>query len=220
MEIGQEVSRSCDGLAPRTLDRVLLDEANHRVANEVASALAAMRLAQSAKGQRARHEMIDLAIDRLEGFGECSRMLAGLTAAQTDAGALIERMCRAMMRSRVGAGPQRVLLDLGPVMVDGETARRIAMIAHEILTNALKHAFRHSGGSLEVRLEMLLDSVVLSIIDDGPGLGPGPSSLTAGKRLGGRIVGDIVRASRGSMECDSGPNGTAVHVMLPKQMSA
>lgn len=125
-----------------------------------------------------------------------------------------------MTRSRVGTGPQRVLLDLGPIIVDGEIARRLAMIAHEILTNALKHAFRHSGGSLEVRLEMLIDSVVLSIIDDGPGLGPGPSSLTAGKRLGGRIVGDLVRASRGSMECDSGPNGTAVHVMLPKQSSA
>lgn len=132
MEIGQGVSRSCDAMQAQPLDRMLLDEANHRVANEVASALAAMRLAQSAKGQRARNEMITIAIDRLEGFGECSRMLASLTSAQRDAGALVERMCRAMMRSRVESGPQRVLLDLGPVMVDGETARRIAMIAHEI----------------------------------------------------------------------------------------
>lgn len=220
MDVGNGELRQGDAVAPRTLDRLLLDEANHRIANEVASALAALRLAQSAKGQRARSQMIDMAIDRLEGFGECSRMLAGMTSVQTDAGALIERMCRAMMRSRVGSGPQRVLLDLGPVMVDGETARRIAMIAHEILTNALKHAFRHAGGSLEVRLETLIDSVVLSIVDDGPGLGPGPSSLTAGKRLGGRIVGDLVRASCGSMECDTGPHGTAVHVMLPKRPAA
>lgn len=89
MDIGQEVPRNCDALAPRTLDRLLLDEAYHRVANEVASALATLRLAQSAKGQRARNDMMTIAIDRLEGFGECSRLLADVSSAQTDAGALI-----------------------------------------------------------------------------------------------------------------------------------
>ena len=216
MEINNGELGQGDALVPRTLDRLLLDETNHRVANEVTSALAAMRLARSAKGQHVRNELIHIAVNRLEGFGECARIFASANAMPTNAGALVEQVCRAMMRSRLGPGPERVLLDLRELVVDGETARRIAMISYELVTNALKHAFQRTGGELDVRLHLLGGNIVLSVIDDGPGLGPGGSSVTTGNRLGGRIVGDLVRASCGTMECRSGPKGTAVHVMLPK----
>lgn len=130
-----------DDISPRTLDRLLLDEVNHRVANEVSSALAALRLALSAKGDRARELMIRVAIDRLEGFGECSRILAGATVANTNAASLLEQMCRAMVRSRVGEKPDRVRLELPSTTVAGETARRIALIAFELIMNALAYAF-------------------------------------------------------------------------------
>ncbi len=213
MDIEQGKPKWADARAPRSLDRVLLDEANHRVANEVTSALAALRLAQSSKGQRSRQRMIEIAIDRLEGFGECSRMLAGLSLAETDAGNLVEQLCRAMIRSRIAFVPDRVLLDLGRLVVDGETARRIAMIAYELIMNALKHAFPVGGGELEIRLKKLGNNIVLSIIDDGPGLLQSSVATTAG--LGGRIVKELVRASSGIIECETGPHGTVVHVMLP-----
>ena len=218
MEIEQGKPNWADALAPRTLDRVLLDEANHRIANEVASALAALRLAQSAKGQQTRQRMIEIAIDRLEGFGECSRMLAGLSLGKTDAGDLVEQLCRAMIRSRIAFVPDRVLLDLGKLVVDGETARRIAMIAYELIMNTLKHAFPVGGGELEIRLKKFGDNIILSIIDDGPGLGQ--SSVAERTGLGGRIVKELVRASSGIIECETGPHGTVVHVMLPKGLPA
>ena len=219
MEIEREEA-SGDVNAPRSLDRLLLDEANHRMSNEVCAALAALRLAKSAKGHRARLHMIELAIDRLDGFGECSRVFAGVSVAQTDAGSLVEQVCRAMLRSRVGRGPRRVLLDIRIIMVDGETARRVAMIAFELILNALKHAFPKGGGELKVRLERVADGLILSIADDGPGLQFGTSSMTGGNRLGGRIVGELVRASRGRLECESGPQGTAINVMLPAMQAS
>lgn len=217
MEIERELAAG-ESTAPRSLERLLLDEANHRAANEVCSSLAALRLALSAEGEVACRRMIKVAIDRLEGFGECSRMLASVTRADTDAGALVERMCRAMMRSRVGQGPQRVLLDLPPTIVDGEIARRIAIIAFELIMNALTHAFPITGSELKVGLERTADGLVLTIADDGPGVARSDSSKSLGQCLGGRIVSELVQASRGRLECEAGPNGTAIRVMLPAKL--
>jgi two-component sensor histidine kinase len=207
-----------DAIAPRTLDRLLLDEANHRVANEVAAALAAMRIAQSARYRGSRIRMIDAAIDRLEGFGQCARLFAGVPSGFTDVGVLVEDVSRAMLRSRMDGRPTHMVLDVKSIVVDGETARRVAMIAYELINNALKHAFDSGGGLLEVRLEPLAGGIVLSVIDDGPGLEPGHALASGEEGLGGRIVSDLVRLSGGHLACTTGPNGTAVRVMLPSMI--
>lgn len=219
MEAEHELA-SVEQIVPRSLDRLLLDEANHRVANEVSSSIAALRFALTAQGPRASYRMIKIAIDRLEGFGECSRILAGVTRANTDAAALVEQVCRAMLRSRVGRGPKRVKLELPPAIVDGEIARRVAMIAYELIMNALTHAFSAGGSELIVRLERIAEGLVLTIADDGPGLTRDDSSMTSGKRLGGRIVGELVQVSCGRIECEAGPSGTAIRVMLPARLQA
>ena len=198
----------------RSLDRLLLDETNHRVANEVASALAALRLVQSARGRHSREHLLDVAIERLEGFGETARLLAAGGSGQVDAATIVDRVCRAALRPAGDAGPRRVVLDLAPSEAGGETARRIAMVAHELVTNARKHAFPDGRGELEVRLCTLADALVLTVSDDGPGL-TAATPGGAGSRLGGRIVADIVRASNGMLQCETGPDGTIVHVSLP-----
>ncbi len=201
--------------APRpSLDRLLHDETNHRVANEVAAALAALRLVQSARGRQSRDHLLNLAIDRLEGFGETARLLAAGTSEPVDAALIVDRVCRAVLRPGGDAGPQRVILDLAPSAAGGETARRIAMVAHELVTNARKHAFPDGQGELEVRLCTLADSLVLTVSDDGPGL-TASTPGGPGSRLGGRIVAEIVRASDGVLQCETGPDGTTVHVSLP-----
>ena len=203
-----------DAIAPRTLDRLLLDETNHRVANEVASALAAMRIAQSSRGKSSRARMIDVAIDRLEAFGECSRIFASVPSGSTDVGALVESISLAMLRSRIDGRYTRLALELPSIALDGETARRIAMIAYELVNNALKHTSK-IGGELEVRLDTAADGVVLSVTDNGPGYGPRNSSGPARHKLGGRIVSELISASGGHFACTTGPGGTAVRIMLP-----
>jgi two-component sensor histidine kinase len=207
-----------DATAPRTLDRLLLDEANHRAANEAAAALAAMRLAQSSRFRGSRGRMIDAAIDRLEGFGQCARIFAGVPSGHTDVGALVVGVSEAMLRSRVDGSPTHLAVEVESITVDGEIARRTAMIAYELINNALKHAFSTGGGRLEVRLEQVVGGIVLSVIDDGPGLEPINSSAVSRQGLGGRIVRDLVRMSAGHLACTTGPNGTAVRVMLPSMI--
>jgi two-component sensor histidine kinase len=204
-----------DAVAPRSLDRLLLDEANHRVANEVASALAAMRIAQSSRRKGSRSKFIDDAIDRLEAFGQCSRLFASVPTGHFDVKDLIEAITETMLTSRSDRSLPRVCIDLQSIVVEGETARRTAMIAYELINNALKHAFGTSGGVLQVQLEAVAHGIVLSVIDDGPGLATGSTSAHVDEGLGGYLVRDLVRLSGGHLVCTTGPNGTAIRVMLP-----
>jgi two-component sensor histidine kinase len=205
------------GVAARSIDRLLLDEANHRAANEVTSALAALHLAQSAKSHRVRKQMLDLAIDRLQGFGACSRLMAGVGAAPINVGLLIEQVCEAVLKSRVGTSLKTVVIDLAEVVTDGETARRMTMIAYELVTSALKHAFHDGGKRLDVHLFKRAGSIVLIVQDDGPGVEIMATLQSRTSKLGSRIMRDLVRSSFGSLECKSGPGGTSVQVMLPAE---
>ncbi|MES3100609.1 sensor histidine kinase [Sphingomonas faeni] len=202
-----------DGIVPRrSEERLLLDEERHRTCNEVAAALAAMRLASSNRSPEVRRRLIETAIDRLEGFGETQRLLSARIPAIADAGAAIEALCRAVVAARTANAPTHVTLRLPLLEAPGEAVHRMQLVCYELVNNALKHAFDGRGGSLEVVLERLDDNLVLTVADDGPGFA---SSRTAGTRLGSGIVSDIIARAGGSMECDSSPHGSTIHVSLP-----
>lgn len=202
-----------DGTAPRRSDdQLLLDEERHRTCNEIAAALAAMRLARAARGASVRRDLLETAIGRLEGFGATHRLLSARIPPVADAGAAIEALCRAVVAARPANAPAQVTLRLCRLDAPGETIRSMSLVAYELVNNALKHAFRDRSGNLEVALERLGDDLVLTVADDGPGFA---SIGTAGTRLGGGIVADIIRRAGGTMECQSGPDGSTIHVSLP-----
>lgn len=215
MNQGEAAMIDEEGSSRTDEDNLLLEEANHRTANEVAAAIAAVRLARGAKTPDARLRLLDTAISRLEGFGDCCRLLAAPAAHSTDAGEMLDRLCRSLLTSRNSGGPDTVVLGISPVAAPGETARRIAMVAHEIITNALKHAFREPGGTLEVRLEPRAGAIVLSVLDDGPGTIREAQAAAPRGGLGSGIVARLVTAGGGLINCDTGPRGTAVHVTFP-----
>ncbi len=201
------------GLAlPKSEDRLLLDEERHRTSNEIAAALAALRLANSARNPCAKEHLLEVAIDRLEGFGETQRLLSARIPAVTDAGAAIEALCRAVIVARAANAPTHVTLRMSRLDAPGETVRRLSLVTYELVNNALKHAFHRRGGRLEVALERIGDALLLTVADDGPGF---VSDDTAGTRLGGGIVSDIVHRAGGTMHCETGPAGSTIRVSLP-----
>lgn len=201
---------------PVSDDRLLLDELNHRTANEVAAALAALRLIKSASGSQSRWRMVNEAIDRFEGFAEVHRLLSGRILPQANVALIVERLCLAMMTSHYADGRCTVRLCLEDVWTDGETARRLALIAHELVANAVRHAFGSGDGNLHVVISGQTGPagyVMLSVGDDGPGLAA--SAATSGSGLGGTIVAELVRRGGGSIDFDTGEQGTTVFVRLP-----
>lgn len=193
-------------------DALLLSEFCHRTANEIAAAAAALHIAKrAANGASAR--LLDRAVDRLEAFGELHRVLARPVPARTDVSRELALVCRAIASGASGATRSVVSIDVPETLIDGGTARRLVLVAAELVTNAVRHALVGRAGSLHVSLELAGDDVVLCVTDDGRGMMTG--AATAGTGLGGGIVAQLVDRAGGTVSIESGPGGTAVRVALP-----
>ena len=193
---------------------LLLQEATHRMANELASAIAAIRLVKSARGSGARWRMLDRALERLEGCAELHLMLARPPRGSVDAAAEIKGVCGPLVRARPGAEESGVFLDLEPVVVDAGVARRLAPVTAELVANAIRYALDGRAGRLDVTLRLVRDDLVLSVVDDGPGMRV--DAAPQGTGLGSGIVRSLVERAGGVLSIESRCGGTAVQVIMPR----
>ena len=199
-------------------DRLLLEECSHRVLNEIASAIAAVRLARSAKGPDARERLLSGAIDRLEGFARSHRLLSGPTPPLADVSRGVDELVRALAASRPETRLATLRLSLPEIWIDGATARRTMLVAAELVWNAMRHALSGRSGMLDVAVSVERGDVVLRVADDGPGLGV--VSDGCGTGLGTPIVRELVARGNGATSCGSGAGGTEWIVRLPVDPAA
>lgn len=200
------------GPSPAGEDALLLRELAHRTGNELTVARSAVALALRADPRGARADVLREVAGRLDRVGDVARLLAAPVPAETDAGADLARLCRAVLASRPGAASTRLRLDLDEVRTDGPTARRLLLVATELLHNACRHALDGREGELRVALRGRDGAVVMSVADDGPGVG---GSSAAGTGFGSGIIAELVGHAGGRMERETGETGTAVRVVLP-----
>ncbi len=193
-------------------DALLLHEFAHRTANEVAAAMAAMRLANRAK-PTASARLVESAVCRLEAFGELNRILARPVRRQVNVAADLNSVCAAIAGGAAAASRSEMRLSLPDTWIGGDTARRFVLVAAELITNAVRHALDGRAGLLLVSLEVVGDDVVLAVSDDGAGVRPGARS--SGTGLGRGIVSQLVDRGGGSLHMESGPVGTTVRVSFP-----
>lgn len=200
--------------APRSAEApLLLGELHHRTGNEVAAALAAMRLAQSAGVEGPRVYLFDRAIQRLEGFGKVHDVLAARPSRTVDVDADLHRLCFGLVAGRAELDQGQVWLSARDVVLPGGPGRRLMLIAAELMANAFRHAIAGRGGNLWVTVHRIEGDVQLVVQDDGPGL-QAPSQR-AGTGLGSGIVEELVLMGGGRIECVSDVNGTVFTVRLP-----
>lgn len=202
----------------RSEDAVLLRELCHRAGNDAATALAALRVLGSggiADGDK-RSRLLSQASARLEASAEIHRLLARPIAPSVEAGAWLRAVGAAVGSAACEAAGARLVLDVPELRLDGSTARRLVMIAAELLSNATKYAVSEDG-TLLVSARLSGGKVALRVADDGPGFDS--ASPARGGGLGGGIVADLVAIGGGEIAVDSGPGGTCVSVELPVEVS-
>jgi two-component system OmpR family sensor kinase len=184
-------------------------------------------------------ETLSLAMTKVE--AEATRMSALvedlLLLARLDAGRPLARdevdltrlALEAVGDARVVGPDHRWQLDLPdePVVAPGDEQR-----IHQVLTNLLNNARRHTppGTSVTVGVRQDGEQVVLSVLDDGPGLPPqladtaferftrGDSARTresGGAGLGLSLVQAIAHAHGGQVSVSSAPGRTRFEVRLP-----
>jgi PAS domain S-box-containing protein len=107
--------------------------------------------------------------------------------------------------------------DIDDVNIDLDTAIPCGLILNELLTNALKYAFKgRESGTISVSLHLKSDHrFSLDVSDDGVGLPPG-LDIAQAPTLGLQLVSVLVRQIGGDMQVE-GDHGTRFHISFPEK---
>jgi two-component sensor histidine kinase len=221
VEIGAHEERR-DELEQRIRDQdAQLLEIQHRVKNNLQMITALIRIeTRNALGR------IDTApFDRLAGRIESIQLVYKLLSAsgqsdQVDLGAYLSEIASSVMHSHAVEGIRLELkVDSYPVSVN--VAMPTGLVVNELLTNALKHAFRgRQRGTISLHSLVDGNGCRVVIADDGIGLPEGVEWPKRGK-LGALIVRSLRENAKAALQVESTPGeGTRVTILFTRAAAA
>ena len=186
-ELGAEVQRRrrSETELERALEDkdVLLRELHHRVNNNLQTVASIFSLAATRERDPAVKPKLSMALARVNAMAAVQKILyeaADIT--RISLRELFSSLSVSIARL-FGRADVRVILDVQPVIVAGDLAMPLGLIANELLTNAFKHAFAARPGRVWLRFHKLADSCfMLCVEDDGVGM-PGDGSGGLGTML-------------------------------------
>jgi two-component sensor histidine kinase len=197
---------------------LLMREASHRVKNSLQLLSSALRM-QASRSVPLRGENEDLvrASQRINSVALAhERLHRSTSGTHIEFGSYLQSLCADLEDSVALAPGQRIKVRSEEGTVTGDTAIRLGLVASELVTNALKHAYAAgSPGNVEVTFSRHSEETVrLSISDFGKGL---PASFDPARSvgLGMRLVLCLVRALNGQLQVERTCPGTRFVVLLP-----
>lgn len=180
----------------------LLRELQHRVMNSLNILSSLLVLQSKHAGESAVRDQLARAQQRILAMGSVYRYLysADVTA-RVEFGEFLAMICHESERAYVGGARPSISCETDKVEVSGNQAASLAMLAHELITNALKHAYPEGdAGPLFVRLKRGKDGTVeLSVADRGKGIPP-EVSVERPPSLGFKVILATVRQFNARLE--------------------
>jgi PAS domain S-box-containing protein len=174
--------------------RVLLDELNHRVKNNLQMLYGLLRAAErDTESMEARSVLAD-AGQRVAAMAAAQRLLYREGHARGfDTAEFLDAVCSSARQ----AFPDhvRIHVEAGPGHLPNEISMPLALILNELLTNAAKHGAAGRAGEIRVTLRHEVDEIILIVEDDGPGFDLGKASR---RSSGLGLVAGLARQLRGS----------------------
>jgi two-component sensor histidine kinase len=135
--------------------------------------------------------------------------------ARIDFGEHVRELSESLMRFH--AVRERAIsleLEAVPLSVNLDTAIPLGLLANELITNALKHAYvGRTSGRLLIELAREGSRISLRVADDGIGFPP-DFSFDTGKKMGTTLVRALTRQMRGTIEVTRGELN-AVQLRIP-----
>lgn len=184
--------------------KLLVDELSHRVKNTLASV---QSIAQQTLRRTASPDHFVASFDgRIQALSRVHTMLSGTNWHGADLGALIHDQVRlgAVDESRLNASGPRVILD-------AQLASHLAMVMHELGTNAIKYgALSGPSGRVDVRWEVDDETVRLTWRESG-----GPTPKSNGRGFGSSFIEQTMKSHQGSAEMKVEPDGVCWHLTFP-----
>lgn len=191
----------------------LLHEVDHRVKNnlQVISSLVLLKARRiSDAGARA---VLNSMAERIAALSSVHRLLYAVgDASRFDLHAFAEDFVADL---KATTDPKRITieLDVEPIAVSAAKAAPLALLVHELATNAVRHAFpADRRGHVAISARRREDEVALAVADDGIGLDAGPPNPDG---FGRSLVDMVVRQMRGRLAFEDAGPGTRALVAIP-----
>ncbi|ULB08896.1 MASE1 domain-containing protein [Cereibacter azotoformans] len=197
-----------------TLERneMLLREVHHRVKNNLQLISSLVALQRRGVTEPAMRERMVRIQGQIGAIARTYDLLHRLGASeQVDFGPFVPALCEAIEESE--GGRAQVTPDLqGSAEVTADSAIALSLALNELVTNALKHG----GPEPEVRVSCRRErgELVLTVADDGPGLGEG-FDLMAQPGFGVRMVASLIGQVNGTIRTLPAQRGAAIEIRVP-----
>lgn len=195
--------------------RILYQELQHRVANNMAfiSGLLRLQKRRIADNPAAAADAFDEAVARIDTMSRVHRRLYDPAAANQALDEHLQAMCDELLVA-TGSTGVGIHVELPGLRLDLDKLLPVSLLIAELVTNSLKHGFvGRDGGSITVGLESSgPDETVIVVRDDGIGL---PAGLDAepGPGLGMRIIHGL-GAQAGARIVMASDGGTTARIYL------
>ncbi len=200
------------GQAAREETDLLLQEQAHRIKNDLTIASSLIRLQAKAQKDEVVRAALESAVARLHVLAKGYDYLRTTRTDQvTDMQQYLMEVCLNVGEALRGIRPIAIEVDADRVATDGQKATRIGLIANELVTNALKHAFPdESAGNIQVTLRRTGADLTLAVEDNGIGC---PDGATEG--LGSRLTRLLVQQLHGNMIREAASPGCRIVITIP-----
>jgi PAS domain S-box-containing protein len=210
--IGDVTSRR----AAEEMQHLQARELNHRVKNLFA--IANGMVSMTARTAKSTKDMADALRGRLGALSRAHELVRpAVAAAQNAQAATIDQLAAAILAPYTqteGGGHKRLVLDGPPVPVGSQTTTSLALVLHELATNAAKYGcLSAAGGQLVIRWTTRDDAVDLTWHEGGgPPLTEEPAFEGFGSQLARKsITGQL----GGTLEREWQRGGLVVRMILP-----
>lgn len=189
---------------------VLLREVHHRVKNNLQIVASLLALQSRKTTDAAARDLLADARSRVVSMaGVHERLYRADALASVDGAAYVRAVVEEQFALFNVSDRITLVVDADDAPITPDQAVPLGLVANELVSNALKHAFPTGEGRLTVSLRRAGDRLRFAVEDDGPGLPPGgPSSAGSlgmllvrsfADRLGGTLtVGPAVGAPSGA----------------------
>jgi two-component sensor histidine kinase len=190
-------------------NELLLDELRHRIKNSLQLVTSMLRLQAEKINDPDAKSHFTAATNRI---GVLAKLYDLLYVRHGDERVELDRFLSGVVES-CKALTEAIQLEYRaePVKVSLDRAIPMGLMAQELITNALKHAFpADAQGRISVALTRQDGTCRLQVIDNGVGVSA--QKATAGS--GSRLVLALTRQLEGTAQYSSGPNGTGTAVTV------
>jgi two-component sensor histidine kinase len=207
-----EVHASRDRYAALAAEReVLLREVNHRVGNSLQIIASLLHLQANSSAQDDVKAALTNAMGRVAAVAQVHRRLyTSHDLKNVMLNQYLDALLEDLRRSAEGNRMSRLTLRAEPIEIDPDRAVAIGIIVNELVMNAVKYAYPHGAGPIDVALHVKGDDLVLSIADNGVGLNGKTDPRSTG--MGQRIVTAMASKLEASVERDPDHAGTRIVV--------